>query len=600
VPSSRRRSAGPPEDDDQPRPRPRSRRGVSRQEREHLFSDPPEYQSGDDLDSIGLESGSRHRKSSRRKGSERRDAAGSGRHSDRSLTAMSSQRQKRGKARKKLRKLVPAGIGAGVVLLGLLGLMVPGLILGSRLSALSSPDPLVRANAAVHLAESGRGLGRVLGVLRALEFERAGGAAALALAAAGEEGLEQLLAAAGSEKAEARISAAYGLGMSRNPRAAEALAGMLAGDEDNRVRIQAARGLGMIRSPQSIAALVARAEAQAEIRDVVLRAVLTAAAPPAKNQLVAGLGAPTEDMRRTCALALVAIEALPEEAELRALLASEKAAVRAGAIEILALRGGALFDEAVPKALADESAVVRAAAAGAAGLRRWGKAAATLEKLVADSAEEEAPRHAAAVALGRIGRLGSTVALAKALADPKLKEKTRLAAAKSLAAISQKHKFQTLTSEGEFNDHITHVKLAVGKPDPRWEALAVLVEACGSFGKTLAPEAFKAMREIAGRKLARKPEVWKAWMDNKTEEGKLLGQVAHLVLRAYELKKQGTQQEKEGRKLLEKAREVTADLHKKCDPADQPFFDQLDRKLCEILMIRRKKGSKKPEEKKTD
>ncbi len=600
MPSSRRRPFRSQEEQPPPRRgtsrrRKSERRGVSSRERNELFSDPPEHQSSDELDSIGLREGGR-RKSSRRAVSERGSRRGSRRDSS---APGRSKRERREWARQKVRKLVPAGILLGIVVLAGVACMIPGWVRGSFLNKLGSARPFVRESAAENLV--GSALDSLAAKVRSGKFEGAGGAAAMALAKSGPAGVERLASAATEPQAEARMCAAYGLGLSGDPAAVPVLAKMLAADTEKPVRIESARALGMIRAPAAVAALVEQAEAESEIRAAVQAAVLTAACPEARDQLIAGLGAPTEEMRSACAMSLIATgrDVTVTTEEIKKLHASATPAVRAGAVGLLALMKSGPFEEIVPKALADSDQLVRAAAADAAGLRRWAGAAETLEKMIVSAEEKPSVRISAARALGRIGRLGSVVPLAQCAADVNGIESVRIAAAEALAAVAARHKFEKLTAKGEYNDYATHIKLAARATDVRWEALKVLVAGCESFkGEALTAKGFEAMRALAGRKLAPKAEVWKTWMENKLDEARTLGEIAHLVEQAYKMGKNNPK----SYTLVEQAMRKAKGLRKRAEQDDVSFYGTLFANLCEMLGLDPKKeiGKEDPPEKLKD
>ncbi len=592
MPSSRRRPhRGGPEEDPQPRRsssrrRGSERRGISSQERHDLFSEPPEHESGDDLDSIGLHDGGR-RPSSRRAVSERGSRRGSQRES--SSSGARSKREKQNWARRKVRKLLPLGVLLGIILLGGIAFMIPGWISGSRLDKLESSVPFTREQAAHDLGRSGSALDELQAKVENGKFDGSAGAAALALSRCGEAGIKRLEAAAASKGPEARAAAAFGLGLTGHPSAVPTLAKLLAGDDESSVRIEAARALGQIKSPDSVAALVAQAEAQSEVRGPVLAAVLGAACKEAKDQLAAGLGAPTGEMREACSLALLTLDPgyWPDDAELRKLFESKKAAVRTGAVQFLELKGGGLFDEMIPKALADEAETVRAAAAAAAGACGWKQAAGALEKMLLDEAEKLAVKLAAAAALGKIHRLESAEPLARCLVDAKQHESVRLAAAEALIAVARRHKFKRET--GKFDGEASHLAAAIAKPDIRWEALKVLTAGCDSFGAKAGPKAFEAMKRLAGRKLAAKPEIWKAWMTRKQEDAEVLGHISHLVEKAYKL---GTKHPKSWPTMKE-ALDLSKELYKKAEPQDQDYFKGLFEDLCAKTRLDPKEEIKK-------
>jgi HEAT repeat protein len=502
-------------------------------------------------------------------------------------TSGRSKRERREWARQKVRKLVPVGVLLGVAALIGVACMIPGWIRGSHLNSLGNPRAFARESAALNLA-GGSALESLLAKVRSGKFDGAGGAAAMALANSGPPGVERLSTAATDPKAEVRACAAFGLGLSRDPAAVPVLAKMLASDEEKPVRIEAARALGMIRAPAAVAALVGQAEAESEVRTAVQAAVLTAACPEARDQLIAGLGAPTEEMRSACAMSLIATgrDVTITAEEIEKLHASSQAAVRAGAVGLLALMQSGPFEEILPKALADGDQLVRAAAADAAGLRRWGGAAETLEKMVVSGEEKPSVRISAARALGRIGRLESVLPLANCVADVDCIESVRITAAEALGTVAVRHKFEKLTAKGEYNDHATHIKLAAKTTDVRWEALRVLVAGCGSFkSEALSAKAFEAMRALAGRKLAPKAEVWKTWMENKLDEGRVLGEIAHLVEAAYKLGKK----DPKSYTLVEQAMRKAKGLRKRAEEDDVSFYGTLFSNLCEMLGLSPKK-----------
>jgi HEAT repeat protein len=614
VPSSRRRPyRKQPEDEAQSR-RPSSRRrgterrGVSSRERHELFSDPPEHADAEELDNIGIEGSRGRRKTSRRassertgrrvsergsrRGSQRDDGAGPGR----------SKREKRDWARRKVRKLVPVGVLAGLVVLGLIATQIPGWIRGAHLDKLSSSNPYIRESAVVNLSEDDAALDGLLAAVQNRKFDEAGGAAATALGLHHNRdgALQRLKTAAASEKPDARASAAYGLGLTRNPEAVEALAKMLAGDEQKAVRVQAAHALGMIKSPKSVEALISQAQSESDVRDASLRALLTAACPEALDQLIKGLGSPTPEMRDACRGALLATGAHVSAADLKKLLAADSAAVRAGAVGFLALgTDNKLFEEMVPKALGDTSEPVRVAAAEAVGLRRWKKGREPLEKILL--AETEAPevKIAAARALGRIHQLESVGPLSKVLANPQQMEAVRLAAAGALKQVANKrhNPFRRPVGSFEEGERASHLGVAMKKPDPRWEALQALVAGCGSFkGEKLEQEGFDAMRALCGRKLARKPDVWQAWMANKTEDAKVLGHISSLVEEAYEIKKsKDTASQNKAYDKVTQAMKLSKALLKKSDDDDRGYFRGLFDDLCRKIGLDPKKEVEKPD-----
>jgi HEAT repeat protein len=516
-----------------------------------------------------------------RRGSEREAPASSKR----------SKRERQEWARQKIRKMIPIAVLLGVAAVGGVGLMVPGWIRKARLNELHNGDAFARERAAVNLAAGGA-LGDLLAKVKAGKFEEAGGAAAMALARSGPPGVEQLAVAAGAEALEARLSAAYGLGLSRSPAAVEPLAKLLVNDKEKAVRLEAARALGMIRAPAAVKALVAQAQAESEVRAVVCESLLSAATGGARGELVAGLGASTEEMRRACALALMAVEASLTAEDVKRLAGSEIASARAGAVGLLSMMPDGPFDEIIPKALEDESELVRSAAADAVGMRRWEKAAPLLEKLVLAEEEKAQVKASACRALGRLGKLSSAMPLAKCLADAYQMEAARVAAAQALVAVGRRHKFERLTAKGEFNDHPTHLKLALKSPDVRWEVLKVLAEGCASFkGEKMTEAGFQAMGAMAGRKLAPKADVWQAWMTKKLEEGKALGEIYYLVDAAYKLGKNNDQ----ARPLVEKALDLARGLRLKSEPDDEAFFGGLFADICAMLGLDPKKAMGKTE-----
>jgi hypothetical protein len=336
-----------------------------------------------------------------------------------------------------------------------------------------------------------------------------------------------------------------------------------------------------------VAALTAQGGAEDDIRLAAVASVLTAACPEAREQLVAGLGAASEEMRIACRQALLASgsDANVGKDELLKLSASEKPAVRAGAVRLSALLRGGPFAEILPKALADQSEVVRTAAAEAAELRGATSACEALEKAVAAPEENLQFRVAAARALGSLGRLESLPALAACLATAGGPDEARAAAADALAAIGRKHKFWRLTAKGEFNDSLTHLKLYLRTPDPRWSALATVIGGCDSFKGESATRGFAALQVLAGRKLAPKPEVWKAWMGRKLEEGRALGEISHLFEEAY---KAGTKNA-DARPKAEAAMRLAKGLRKKAEEEDRAFYQALFEDLCRTLGVDHKK-----------
>jgi HEAT repeat protein len=565
---------------------------VSPGERHALFSEPPEHQPGDELDSIGLQQEPR-RKDSRRvadrlgvRSTSRKSElpAAAGRHSSRRDEpggGARSQRERRKLAARKLKKLLPAAVLAGLVLLAVIGLMIPGWITGvlaARMDSASAPE---RAAAAHALATSGRGLDQMLGRLQTGKPDGSAGAAAVALAKSGAGGLDRLRKAVESARPETRAAAAWGLGLTRNPEAVEPLARLLAGDTEKTVKIQAARALGMIQAPGAVAALVGQAEAEMDVRVAAVDAVLTAACTAARDQLVAGLGASDGDMRSACARALMATEQeeLISEADIRKLFASERAEVRAGVLRLLQYRQGGLFAELVPAALADRSELVQEVAADAAALRGQASALEPVEKLAADPAAKPKAAAAAARALAVMGRRSSALILAKAITDGNRMAEVRLAAAESLAALGKRLGFVRLTAPGEFNDEGTHLKLSMRDPDPRWEALGLLCDACDSLGETrLTEAAFEAMRQLSGRKLAPKAELWKPWMEKKRTEAVELGRASFCMEKAAEL---GKNARTEAAKHQDEAREIIDRLLAGADEDDREFFASLRKTLVD-------------------
>lgn len=589
MPSSRRRPfRKSPEGEDPPR-RPSSRRsgserrGVSSRERSELFSDPPEHADGEELDSIGLSEGRRRRGSSRRR-SERTGRRGSEREAGAGVAR--SKREKQNWARRKVKKLVPLGILLGVIILVLVCLQIPGWIRSGFMNELASADIYTRENAALNLSEPAAAPG-LQARLENDKFEEAGGAAAVALAGIdprrSDAGLDALAAACASNKVETRLAAAHGLGLYGQPAAVEALAKLLKGDEDKVVRVQAARSLGMIRSPKSVEALISQADAQKEVRDAAVVALLTAACPEARDQLVQGLGSGSRQMREACRRALIATEQDKQvsEADVRKLLTSAKPEVRAGAIGFMALSGkGDAFAQAVKTALDDKSETVRTAAVEAAGLRRFKPALGKLERMVVEE-KDSGVRAAVARALGLLQKLSSVVPLAKVLADGSAPETVRLAAADALVAVCnpKANPFRRPVGQFEEGERAAHLSVAIKEPDLRWKAVEVLVAGCPGFkSDELKTRGYAAMKAVCGRKLGPKPEIWQAWYQKKMADARVLGRISALVEEAYQLKKQ--KQETPAYNKMEAAMRLSKALLKKADPADLKYFQGLFGDLC--------------------
>ncbi len=572
-------------------------RGVSGHEREDLLNEPPEYQSSDRLDTIGLETdqGSQvPRSASGRRISSRRSGAGGISPSDR------LKKQEWAQARLKNLKAI-GWAAAGVAVLGV-ACYIPVFIRNGRLSALRSAKPAERMQAAVNLGELRSGLDQVAGILRGCQtpedFAGRGGAAALALALAGGEGFSRLQAfSEEKDNPVARLCAVYGLGLTRNPEAAGPLAARLA-DNDTAVKIQAARSLGMIRSPEAVRALVGQAQGLAEVREAAVEGIFSiccSASPDQipnrdaiKDELVKGLGAPTPKMRQACGRALIMIDRVPSDPELLERTASDDPAVRAAAVEFIGLIGGKLFDVVIPKALEDKAPEVRAAAASAVGLRRWAPGAEAVEKLVASAAEPLEVRQAAAEALGAVGRLESVVPLARALTmdTTERADGVRLAAAASLSAIGKANHPRRLTAPKENNDLLTHLKLSARTPDPRWAALEILVAGCGDFGAKVGPEAFQAMNDLAWRKRVPKAEEWKEWMAKKSEEARSLGLLSKRFEEAYAacVSARGTMTA-EAAALFNECAGIFEQLKTGCRDEDKWFYDELQKLLESNLKL---------------
>ncbi len=618
MPSSRRRPfRQTPEDENPPRRtgsrrRKSERRGVGARERQELFSDPPEHAEGDDLDGIGLSEGGRRPTSRRRRsGPERISRRGSERDSGSSSTGR-SKREKQALAKQKVRKLIPAGVLLVLIILGIVAWQIPGWIRGGFMDELSSADAYVRENAVFNLSDPASASGLQVR-LQGGKFSESGGAAAVALARINPRrssaGLEALTAAAGSNDPEVRLSAAHGLGLCGQPRGVEALAKLLKEDDKKIVRVQAARSLGMIKTPESVAALISQAESQKEVRTAAQAALLTAACPAARDELVKGLGASSSEMRAACRRALIASDQDREVSatDITRLLASEEESVRAGAISFLALSGDdKLFGSAVEKALTDKSEMVRAAAAEAIGLRGRTSLAGKLEKLVTNAEEKAEVKAAAARALGGMRKLDSVPALAGLLADGNQEEVARQAAADALLVIcSAKHNsFMRQVGTYEEDERASHLAVALEKPDMRWKVLEELVAACPSFkSKELSSKGFAAMKALCGRKLAEKSEVWKTWMDNKLADARVLGQISKLVEEAYEIKKKkDTDSQNRAFAAVEKAMKLAKVLRKKADEDDTKYFQGLFGDLCRKIGRDPKKEMLKedaPENKKT-
>jgi HEAT repeat protein len=573
---------------------------VSSRERQELFSDPPEHAQGDELDSIGLSEGGRRPTSRRRRpGSERVSRHGNERDSD-SSTGGRSKREKQARAKRQVRKLIPVGVLLGLIILGIVAWQIPGWIRGGFLGELSSSDAYTRENAVLNLSDPASA-SALQARLQGGKFSEAGGAAAVALARIDPRrstaGLEALTAAAGSKDPEVRLSAAHGLGLYGQPQAVATLAKLLKEDDKKIVRAQAARSLGMIKSPESVAALISQAQSQKEVRDAALAALLTAACPAARDELVKGLGAPSSEMRAACRRALIATDQDRQVSatDIAGLLASEEDAVRAGAISFLALSGnGKLFEDAVNKALTDKSEVVRAAAAEAIGLREWKSLAGKLEKLVSSAEEKAKVKTAAAKALGEMRKLTSVPALASLLADTAQEEVARLAAADALVAICKaKHNsFMRQVGTYEEDERASHLAVALEKPDMRWKLLEQLVAACPSFkSKELKSSGFAAMKALCGRfKLAEKPEVWKTWMENKLADARVLGQISKLLERAYEIKKKKDPASlNQAFAMVVQAMKLAKGLRKKADKDDEKYFQGLFEDLCKKIRLDPKK-----------
>lgn len=579
MPSSRRRPGSPLDSFGRPPSsrRPGSSRGVTRRERHDLISDPPEHQSSDSLDSIGLESSGRlaARRTSRR-GSER-TSGGTAR----------SKRQRAEWARAKVRKLTPLLALIGLVFAGVLAALVPGVVRKKRIGRLYSSDPLVRETAAIQLGVKSSGLNSLTAAMETAPFDGAGGAAALAMSMMGEAGSARLQKLAESSAPAARQAAAFGLGLTRRPGAVEPLAKLLADDEAP-VRVEAAKALGMIRAPGAVKALVAAAECPIDARDAVLLGVLTAACPEAQAELVQGLSASTPAMRQAAGQALISLGLVPSDSEIKALVESKDSAVRAGGLEFLGLTGGPLFEPSVTEALGDKSAAVRKSAVRSIALRAWDQGAGKLEAMLAGD-EPADVKLAAAEALGRIARLESAQPLAKAVVSADLGAEVRAAAAAALAAIGARFPGYILKQKLEANkitgDLLTHLELAAARPDPRWAALETLVGGCEAFDERLAPAAFAAMNALARCKLAPKAEVWQRWMARKIEEGKTLGRIAYTYAQGaalYEEGKTAGDREKKNRAvaMIEETQEAARELRDRAEPEDKDFFRQLYGLLC--------------------
>jgi len=590
LPSSRQRPVpgdGPPRRPSSRRPGPPAR-GVRGPEREELVSEPPEYQSSDKLDTIGLETdrgaaGVGRSPSGRRISSRRLEEEG--------LSA--SQRKKQEWAQARVRMLKPAAWGLAAAAVIGVACYVPVLIRNDRLSRLGHANPLVREDAAINLGELQSGLDQLAArVEAAQEFEKVGGAAALGLAFAKDPGFNRLKILTTSTNPVARRAAAFGLGLTGRPEAVAPLVERLA-DPEGLVKIQAAKALGLIRSAAAVKALLEQAQALSEVREAAADSLRTIACTDRPGQLaglaeiraelVKGLRAPTPQMRQAAGRTLIMLDQVPAEAELLESIESKDPAVKAGAIEFLGLIGGPIFDLTIPKALADKAAEVRAAGAAAAGLRRWAQGADALEKMAVSAEEPVEVRAAAAEALGLIGRLESVGPLAKAvvMAETKVAEPARLAAARALSAVGERNPTKSFSvsrkvDPTEANDLLTHLKLAARTPDPRWPALETLVAGCDNFGEAVGPEAFKAMNDLARRSLAAKPEVWKAWMTKKQEEAKALGQASYLYETGYPARnKRDKEARNEGFKLCCQARQIVEALRARCDPDDKEFFDAI-------------------------
>ncbi|HOX08812.1 MAG TPA: HEAT repeat domain-containing protein [Planctomycetota bacterium] len=588
MPSSRRK----PEPGAQPPKRPSSRRpgaatrGVGGHEREELLSEPPEYQSGERLDTIGLET---NQAPAPRTASGRRL---SDRHKQEPSSA--SRREKQEWAQAKVKHIKTAALVA--VGLGVLGFLayVPVMVRNDRISQLYDKNPAVRLQAAVNTGELGSGLDKAADIVRrcqkAEDLDGAGGAAALALAKAGAEGLSRLTALAEDQNPWARLCATYGLGLTGRPEAAVPLAKRLA-DSEGLVKVRAAVALGSIRSVESVKALVTQAQAAADVRDAAVASIyaIACAGSPTeiagraemRPELVKGLGAPAPQMRQACGRTLIMLNEVPSDAELLERVASENPAIKAAAVEFLGLVGGSLFDVTIPKALADKAAEVRAAAASAAGLRRWAGGAEALGRLAASADEPVEVRAAAAEALGLIGRLEDAPALAKCLTLDASERSVpaRLNAARALAVIGRANPPVKLTAPkeaNEYNDFFTHLKLSAGRVDPRWAALEILIAGCDSFGEKVGPEAFEAIGLLARRTRAAKPEMWKPWMVKKQEEAKALSRLSQLFEEAHaECLKNKKAMTPDAIAKFKECSQILAELSSGCEEDDKWFYTEL-------------------------
>ena len=549
-------------------------RGVSGREREDLLAEPPEYQSSEKLDTIGLEHGSG------RPGSSRKFTGSSSRRESESLGTQ-SRRAKQEWMRSKLRLVKPVLLGIAVLIAIGIACYIPLSARNKMLAQLHHGEPYVRENAAINLGERHSGLDQLYAKVQGGApdgFEGPAGAAALGLAWAGEDGFSRLKALAGSQNPVARRSAAYGLGLTGRPDTVELLVTLLA-DQDGAVKLQAAKALGRIRAAGASKALLAQADSEMSIREAAIAGLLTSACADARPELIKGLTAPTAEMRQAAGRALILIDQIPSDTELKDLVGSKDPSVKAGAIEFLGLIGGAVFDEIIPQCLEDKAPEVRRAAAAAAGLRRWDKGTASLEKLVAAKEANAEVRQAAAEALGQIGKLESVVPLAKAVVDIGLTEKARIAAAKALITIGNAWPVETMHAKGEVNDYLTHLKLAAKSPDVRWAALEILAGGCDSFAGDLADPAFNAMGALARRDRAKKADVWKDWMAKKLDEAKALGQASYIFDRGYALGKRGQNFWNQAIETMRPAYKIVKELREKCEPDDKEFYETLIRDM---------------------
>jgi HEAT repeat protein len=243
------------------------------------------------------------------------------------------------------------------------------------------------------------------------------------------------------------------------------------------------------------------------------------------------------------------------------------------------LRGGELLKGAIVAGLTDDSGLVRKAAARAAGLSCNVETAPELEKIVINTQDELETRAEATRALARTGSLSSVMPLIQVLVNSSEPEEIRLAAADAAIEIASRHKFARAVGKFEANERAAHLAVMIQRPDPRWEALKMLVEACADF-KTdkLRNQGFELIRTLAGRKLAPKQEIWTAWLKTKQEEARTLGEISYLVEEAYRIRTAGDNNKAYA--TIEKAMLLSKELLLKSDAEDKDFFEGLFADLC--------------------